>query len=61
MNPRDHPDHDVDRLALVGLDHQVDRLTVGGRILEQRRDVVEEDSRFREVRDLADLRAKVLG
>src|SRR5438034_3107857 len=57
---RFHPDHDVDRLALVGLEHQVDRLAVGGLVLQQRRDVVEEDPGLREVGDLADLCAKLL-
>ena len=40
-----HADDDVDPLVLVRLEHQVDRLAVRGRVLEQRRDVVEEDAR----------------
>ena len=56
-----HADDDVDLLAPVGLEHEVDRLAVRGRILQQRRDVVEQDPRLREVRDLADLLAKRLG
>ena len=48
-------------LALVRLEHQVDRLAVRAGVLEQGRDVVEEDARLGEVGDLADLRAKLLG
>ena len=56
-----HADDDVDLLARVRLEHQVDRFLVGGRVLEQGGDVVEEDAGLREVGDLADLRAQLLG
>ena len=59
--PRLHPDDDVDLLALIRLEHQVDRLLVGGLVLQKGRDVVEEDAGLREVGDLADLGAKLLG
>src|SRR6185436_5486584 len=42
------------------LEHEVDRLLVGGGVLEKRRDVVEEDARLREIGDLANLGAKLL-
>ena len=62
MKPaRLHAHDDVHLLVPVGLEHEVDRLLVGGRVLEQRRDVVEQDAGLREVGDLADLRAKRLG
>ena len=56
-----HAHDDVDLLVAVRLEHQVDRLLVGRGVLEQRRDVVEQDAGLREVGDLADLRAKRLG
>ena len=56
-----HPDDDVDLLVLVRLEHQIDRLLVGAGILEQGRDVVEEDAGLREVGDLADPFAQRLG
>jgi hypothetical protein len=62
MNPRDSiPDDDLDLLVLVRREHQVDRVLVRRRVLEQRRDVVEEDAGLREVGDLADLLAERLG
>ena len=40
-----HADDEVDLLAGVRREHQVDRFLVRGRVLEQGRDVVEEDAR----------------
>ncbi len=56
-----HADHDVDRFTGVRRKHQVDRLAIRRGVLEQRGDVVKEDAGLREVGDLADLRAQLLG
>src|SRR4051812_5302434 len=59
--PRLHPDDDVDLLAGIGLEHEIDRLAVGLLVLQQRGDVVEQDPGLRKVRDLADPPTKLLG
>src|SRR5262245_45509082 len=46
-----HPDDDVDLVVLERLEHEPDRLVEGRRVLQQGRDVVEQDPRLREVRD----------
>ena len=56
-----HPDDDVDPHAGERLEHEVDGFLVCGGVLEQGRDVVEEDPWLREIGDLADLRAQLLG
>src|SRR5665811_1335139 len=55
-----HADHGVDSDIAIGLRHQVYGFAIGAGILQQSRNVVEEDARLREVRDLADLGAQLL-
>jgi len=52
-------DDDVDLLVLVWLEHEVDRLLVGGGVLEKRRDVVEENPGFRKVGHMANHRFEI--
>src|SRR5689334_11159724 len=49
-----HADDELDRAVLEGHDQAVDRRAERGRVLEQRRDVIEEDAGFREIRNVAD-------
>src|SRR6266851_5876842 len=52
-------DHHFDALALVMGGQQVDDSPKGGAVLEQGRDVLEEDAFGREVLDVPDLRAEL--
>ena len=54
-----HADDEVDLLALVGLEHEIDRLPIRSAILQQGRDVVEEDAGLGKVGHLADLGTEV--
>jgi hypothetical protein len=58
---RFHAHDDVDLLVGERRRHEVDGLLVGHWFLEQRRDVVEQDARLREVGDLADELPQVVG
>src|SRR5207247_105242 len=56
-----HPNDDVDLLRAVWLEHQIDTLPERGGVLQEGRDVVEEDAGLRKVRDLADPGTELLG
>src|SRR3954469_8847755 len=53
--PALYPDHEIDALILERDRETVDRGAQAGGVLEQRRDVVEEDARFGKIGDVANL------